>query len=299
MPGSEECTLPEWEKAKVLNAWLLKTGKVTRDDIVLADGFWSLGLEEVHRVISVCHGNWSHTTADDVRAGIASEFPFHHAAQVEQRRRHLVLGKKLVAVSDFIADQMMLQWNFPSHVIDNGIDLRVFRPWDQRETFFDDPMILHMTTTANKGFDHIQAVYDEFHPKGFNVLSLDAAWERYHERFDNKYRLLASADLVVHPSRHEGNSYGVLETLASGVPIVSYNVGLMYRAAIEHAPVGVVMDSRHRRPPVTVQGVRDMWEGRFGESDPRGWVSRFSIDEFHRKWREYLGEEFEYASPQG
>src|SRR5579863_7172442 len=80
---------PEWEKARVLNSWLLKTGRVTVTDIVIADSFWASGLEHLPMCVSHQHGNWSHTTLDDVTAGVAPEFPAHAEQQRLFRERYL------------------------------------------------------------------------------------------------------------------------------------------------------------------------------------------------------------------
>lgn len=290
--------IPEWEKAKILNRWLIASKQVSPDDIILCDGFWTLGLESLSNVVSVCHGNWSHTTADDVAAGIPPEFPLHHAVQVRQRADHLAKGKKLVAVSDFIADQMMLQWQYPSHVINNGIDTKKFRPYEEGETYFNDPTIVHMTTTANKGFDHIAAVKERFSRSGIGVYSLDELWERNGGRHTDKYRALAACDLLVHPSAHEGNSYGILEALASDVPIVSYDVGLMYFLAKTKVRVGKILSRQIRSPEATADAA---WKYicapslRSTARHCRAVAEIFSIEYFHTQWREFLEMEFGYA----
>src|SRR6185369_14049697 len=118
----------EWEKAALLNSWLLRTGKVTEKDVVIADSFWAEGLSHLPYCVSHQHGNWSHTTFDDVLKGIQPEFPMHAAVQLHFRRRHVKAGRQLTAVSDFISTQMHMQWELESKVINNGIDLKKFHP---------------------------------------------------------------------------------------------------------------------------------------------------------------------------
>src|SRR2546423_143417 len=43
----EEQLIPEWEKAVILNRWLLRTGRATPDDIVIGDSFWTAELEHL------------------------------------------------------------------------------------------------------------------------------------------------------------------------------------------------------------------------------------------------------------
>lgn len=289
--------IPEWDKARALNSWLRSTGKLKKDDIVITDGFWGLGLEDMPNVVSVAHGNWSHTTADDVARGIPPEFPQHHAVQVDYRRRHLSRGGRIVAVSDFIAHQCRLQWGFEMPVINNGIDLAKFVPATEKKSR-KRPVIIHGTTTSNKGLDHIAYLRTNVDA---DIMLLDEAVDFFKVP---KYPALAQADLVVHPSAHEGNSYFVLETLASGVPIVSYDVGLMYHARKTDAPVGVILDRRERSKEKTLEGTRklvqDHVESKRDMSKfqllccPRQWVSQFSVEMFRENWLNYLAQEFGY-----
>lgn len=288
---------PEWEKAKILNRWLVSTGRIKKDDVVVADGFWAAGLEDHPNVVSVCHGIWSHLTNDDVIAGRQPEFPTHHAVQVDFRRKHLERRGRLVSVSDFITDQMRLQWGFESFVINNAIDLNSFCP---RKEYVkrDRPLIIHGVTTSNKGFDHIDIL------KGLDVdvMLLDEAQRRLNIP---KYDALAQADLVVHPSAYEGNSYFVLESLACDVPIIGYDVGLMYQAVKERAPVGWVISGRQRSPEKTFEVVKralELIRPASGISTlqytvgGRVWAKNFSIEKFGGAWKSYLEKEFGFKS---
>jgi glycosyltransferase involved in cell wall biosynthesis len=281
--------IPEWDKARALNGWLKATKKIGKDDIIIADGFWGLGLEDFPNVVSVAHGNWSHTTKDDVEKGIQPEFPYHAAVQLEYRKKMVERGGRIVAVSDFIANQCKLQWGFDFPVINNGIDLKKFTPVVGGKSTRKRPVIIHGTTTANKGIDHIELLKKDLNA---DVIQLDEAPTFFGVP---KYPALAQADLVVHPSAHEGNSYFVLEALASGVPIVSYDVGLMYRARKENAPVGVIMDRSERSKEYTSRETRRALTAlNIVGSDPRGWVSQFSVENFRQNWLNYLAKEFGY-----
>lgn len=290
-----DAPLPEWEKARTLNAWLRATKKIEKDDIILTDGFWGIGLEDFPNVISVAHGNWGHVTKDDVDAGIKPEFPQHHAVQIDYRRNHLKRGGRIVAVSDFIANQCKLQWGFEMPVINNGIDTKKFVPVIGEKIKRKRPVIVHGVTTTNKGFDHV----DEVKKLDADVILLDDAPSFFSIP---KYPALAQADIVLVPSAHEGNSYFVLEALASGVPVVGYNVGLMYRALRENAPVGRILDRRDRTKEATAEGVKfvlkNLVQSKENEfklrCEPREWVSQFSVEKFQEEWRGYLRVEMDF-----
>lgn len=288
--------VPEWDKAHVLAAWLKWGKRIKKDDIIIVDGFWGLGLED-HNVISIAHGIWSHLTQADVLAGKQAEFPVHNAIQVKYRRDHLAKGGRIVAVSDFISEQMKLQWGFDSQVINNAIDLDKWkRPPHRMPNWTDSRLIIHGVTTANKGFDHIEAVKKSL--PNDDVWLLDEAAKNLNL---SKVDALANADLVVQPSAYEGNSYFVLETLACDVPIVAYNVGLLHsiskiahKAGIECC-VGSVIDRQYRSPEETAKVAHFILDSVCrggGVYNPRQVAELFSVQKFHQQWREYL-EEYE------
>lgn len=286
-------SLPEWEKARVLNAWLLKTGKITERDVVVADSFWADGLEKIPNVISHQHGNWSHTTLDDVLKGVPPEFPMHAKIQENFRSRWLSSGHEMTAVSNFIADQMRLQWGFPSTVINNGIDILMYGPREKLPR--ERPLIIHGTTNSNKGFDHIEAIKK----LDADVMLLDDAAKKFG--LPNHWAL-AQADVVVHPSAHEGNSYFVLEALACDVPVVTYNVGLMYwfyknrvNVIRDNLPIpGVVDDRNDRSPEITFRDTEALLRSiaRNEKYEPRRFASMFSLVRFNQEWHAFLTRKF-------
>lgn len=280
--------IPEWDKAKILGYWLLGTGRVTEKDVVIADSFWASNLEHLPYCISHQHGNWSHTTFEDVQKRIPPEFPLHARIQEDFRRRYLKAGRKLTTVSQFIADQMKLQWGFESTVINNGIDCQKFKPAERRMER-KRPIVIHFTTTSNKGFDHIEFVKNNVNA---DVWLLDEAEQQLRLP---KYEALAQADLVVHPSAHEGNSYAVLETLACGVPIIGYDVGLLYQLRNEGHGLdfGHILYRSDRSPQKTADVVAaelpyySSWKMRT-RYNARQFAQLHSIQNFSSTWQRYV-----------
>jgi len=284
----------EWDGAFALNMWLHLTKKVSKDDIIISDGFWGERLSDLgYNVISIAHGIWSHLTKDDVDAGKDPEFPFHNAVQVKHRHDHLARGGKIVAVSRFIQEQMKLQWGFESSVINNAIDLDKWkRPVARMPNWTDSRLVIHGVTTANKGFDHIEAVKKAL--PNDDVWLLDEAAEKLEL---SKVDALANADLVVQPSAYEGNSYFVLETMACDVPIVAYNVGLLHSISVIakengiEACVGAIIDRKYRRPEETAKVASFILDSVCRDRstyNPRQVSELFSVKRFHEQWREYL-----------
>ncbi len=289
---------PEWEKARILNWWTVKQRWITTDDVVVADGFWAKGLESFPFAISHSHGIWGHVTKDDIDAGRQPENELLHNAQVTFRRRWIELKKPITAVSDFIAEQMRLQWGFEvDRVINNGVDTEVFRPTD-RVSDLNDLLIIHGVNdrgNVNKGWDHIKLLKERI--PSAHILSLDEAHVLLNQRGSwTKPEVLAQADLVVHPSGFEGNSMFVAEALACGLPVIGYNVGfLWFVGRIPYGmPVGYTLPRDRRSPSYTAANVqafvRETDVGYMGRNARLVAERYLSTEIFRKSWREYVEE---------
>lgn len=298
----------EWIRARVLNQFLLSRGLVTRDVVVVADGFWASGLEHLPLAISHSHGIWSHLTHEDVLAGRQPDMPAHHAAQVAFRTRwRQQLGKPMTAVSDFIAHEMQAQWGLSvDAVIGNGVDLEEFRP-RLRESIYANcnrPMVMHGVNdrfNSNKGWDHIELLARSL--PNVEVVSLDEAYDRFQFYSDmpwTKALVLSQARLFVHPSAYEGNSMMVAEALACGLPFVGYNVGLMWTLQRElgfAGRVGAIIDRSIRSPETTLTWVKYILDSLASVDSEAVWLSQnarsaaeayASLSRFRAGWRMYV-----------
>lgn len=294
--------IPEWERARILNHWLVGRKHVTADDVIIADGFWAEGLEHLPKAISHSHGIWSHLTKDDVDAGKEPDMPFHHTAQVTFRKKWTRLGKPLTAVSEFIAEQMRLQWGFESKVINNGVDTDLFRPlapgdcsterFEVRKRIQRDRrIVVHGVNdkgNVNKGWDHIQHLLDADYAE---VLSLDELAQKFSLP---KNEALAQADVMVHPSAYEGNSMFVAETMACGVPIVGYDVGFLYSVK-DNGFIGQILPRKDRSPALTSWATAKLLSHVPGRYFCSAVVRRvacqdLSIEKFRANWRAYVEE---------
>ncbi len=288
--------MPEWEKARTLNHYLVASRKITPTDVVIADGFWADGLDHHKLAISHSHGIWSHLTKADVDAGKKPDNPLHHAAQVNFRRRWTSLEKYLTAVSDFIAAEMELQWGFQiDRIIDNGVDTNVYVPTTKRFPR-NKKIIVHGVNdrgNINKGWDHIDAlILRSQTDANFNVevLSLDEMAERYGG--PNEWAL-SQADMFVHPSGFEGNSMMVAEALACDLPFVGYNVGFAYEMDKRGLEPGRIMDRNMRHPQATVIACVDMMERLRAGKTFRGRdiaLGSLAINVFQDGWRQFVEE---------
>jgi len=294
----------EWGRALHLNTYLWSSRTIVPDDVVVADGFWALGLEHFPSVVSHSHGIWSHLLHEEALAGKQPDMPGHHAAQVRFRKRWRGdLHKPMTAVSHFIAEQLRLQWGLTvDRVIDNGVDVVEYAPMSPVVADWYGlrrPLVIHGVNdraNLNKGWDHIELLQRELDA---NVLSLD---EAYHGQFIfrsdrpwTKPQVLAQADLVVHPSGFEGNSMFVAEAMACAVPVVGYDVGYLWWVA-RHGGDGVaipILSRSWRSPEFTLQACRSVLnmsrESREGiGARLRGLAPTY--ERFRSEWRSYVEE---------
>lgn len=303
--------LPEWEKARTLNHYLIQSRKLLPTDVVVADGFWADGLQHMKNAVSHSHGIWSHLTKEDVDAGAQPDMPFHHAAQVNFRRRWTDLGKCITAVSDFIANQMELQWGFKvDRVINNGVDTDLWAPMTPEEMVgrgMKVPLIVHGVNdrgNANKGWDHIKHLKQDLQgPHGPVIVSLDELCQLLAspEGPRPKHLALREADFVVHPSGYEGNSMFVAEALACGVPVVGYDVGFLWKLKQDGGMIdaGVIMPRTGRTVYMTTIGAETEIGvmAKYPETHAAKRVrarqialEHLSLETFKRSWREYVEE---------
>ena len=232
------------DKALVLGSWLESELEF---DLAVSDGYWGHGITQ-HPVVPVVHGTWAQF---HLNMG-GSPWTNH-----EVRAQHDAFNAPNaypVACSPASARELLHHHRRePAATILHGVDLQVFRPRlpknaDIIPQNIPHPVILHAATNVKKGKEIMPAIARDL-GAGFSVQYLNAKIGEEPEAFRR-------GDIFLHPSQHEGNAYALLEALATGLPIVTTNVGLF--ESIEDGLVGRVL-------PVgsTVSqwadAVRDLW----------------------------------------
>jgi glycosyltransferase involved in cell wall biosynthesis len=265
--------LQDYEKAEMLNTWLLKSGLVDENTIVITDGYWANGLQgKVARLISVVHGSyWGRYMIHQVFKWGDEVIGMNHVnAQFDIWEDDRV---EVVCVSQASADELGefgAGCECEVTVIEHGIDLERFRPLPDAS----HGLWMHGATSGRKGYDVI--------------VRLAAMGKHYIEPMnersgvpENKVARLNEAKCLLAPTRHEGNSYLLLEALACGVPLITYYTGL---AESMDERVGIVTDNLD---PYNFARLMDSFDPSL--YDPRGWAEEFaSFDRFAIPWRVYL-----------
>jgi hypothetical protein len=121
---------PPWVTARRANEINLVSEAISEDDIVIADGYYGLGLAgKVKRLIIVCHGSY---------AGMLREFSINPTPSYGNSRAWLLQAEKaqarayfdgeVVSVSQHAAMELKEIYDLDSTVILNGVDASEFCP---------------------------------------------------------------------------------------------------------------------------------------------------------------------------
>ena len=266
------------DKALVLGSWV----EAEIDcDVVVSDGYWGLGVTG-KPVVPVIHGTWAQ---------------FHQSmggspwTNAEVRAQHDAFNAPNafpVACAPAAARELELHHRRkPAATILHGVDLEEFRPGPAKRA--DNmhgiiPVVLHAATNRKKGSEVMPAIARKLAPD-FTVAFLGAEIGQEADAFRR-------GDIFLHPSKHEGNAYALLEALATGLPIVTTSVGLF--ESVDDRAVGRVLPGS-----ATVSqwaaAVRDVW-GNGSEPYDRYALSARSLAKdiadfgtFKRNWLKFLG----------
>lgn len=258
-------SLHDYDKALTLNEWLLESGTIGKEDVAIVDGYWGLGLEgKVARLISVCHGSYFG------RLTQAMIYPWGGYVEKEDIDAQEELWRNPSCEIVCVAQEGVRELEQASilttpTVIYHGIDLDVYKPLGKERK-----IIMHAATSARKGADLIKLLKMPIEP--MNEYSCIASREASR---------LNDARFLVAPTRHEGNSYLLIEALACGTPLITYTTGLAVEMSKQ---CGYITDDLS--PYNLTRLITSMDESRF---NPRGWAEEYCrYEDFEKKWREYL-----------
>lgn len=197
------------DKALLLGAWIEHNLDF---DIAVSDGYWGAGILN-HPVLPVIHGTWAQ---------------FHLAmgsspwTNIEVRAQHAAFNAVNafpVACSPASARELVKHHRRqPEATILHGVDLEEFSPLKTTENC-GTPVVLEAAgKNAKKGAAILPTVARELAPD-FLLTYLSA-------KPGEEARAFQRGEIFLHPAKHEGNAYSLLEAMAVGLPIVTTPVGL-------------------------------------------------------------------------
>lgn len=264
---------PDYIKAEILNEYLLSEGILGKDSTVIVDGYWGLGLPgEVERVISVVHGSYFGRLIQ------SQIYPWGEIVRMDEVEEQLSFWGRddvdVVCVAKESERELKLAGiDKDLTTIYHGIDLEVFKP------ISEGTCIMFAATSARKGYDVVNALQNVFKIPLEHMSEFSGVLKREARRLNH-------AKMLVAPTRHEGNSYLLIEALACGVPLITYATGL----ALEmDNRCGYIIDDIS---PSNIARLIDILKEE--KLSPREWAEEFcSFERFRLEWRRYLGIEEE------
>lgn len=183
-------------------------------DVAVTDGYWGAGITR-HPVAAVIHGTWA-----QFHVNMMNPSPWLNAEVQAQHNAFNAMNVFPVACSRAAARELEQHHRRQAAAtILHGVDLKAFYP-RKNGGFTPDriPVVLHAATNEKKGSGLMPGITRELGPEYF-VSYLNATAGEEPQAFQR-------GDLFLHPSKHEGNAYALLEALATGLPVVTTAVGL-------------------------------------------------------------------------
>ena len=263
--------LPDYDLAANMNAWLLDTGALGKDSVVVVDGYWGLGLQgKVKRLISVCHGSyWGRFVQSQISSWGEIVGYDHVDAQTEMWESSHV---EVVAVCQESKREVLDSCN-PSHdpvVIYHSVDWDILKPMD----YSGRKVWMHASVSNRKGYDIVNALIVDHNIRAELMGSCPT--------LESKAKRLSEAVVLIAPTRHEGNAYVLLEAMACGVPVITYLTGLAHEFDDR---CGIVTDDIS--PANFARLIRGF---RPENHDPRAWMMEYGGPaNFRTNWRNFLG----------
>jgi glycosyltransferase involved in cell wall biosynthesis len=107
-----------------------------------------------------------------------------------------------------------------------------------------------------------------------------------------KFEVVRDADLLVMPTKNEGQPFVILEAMSAGLPVVSTNVGCIPETVINEVNGFIVKPGNREeltRSVVSLLADDDL-RRRMGEASRKRFLERYSLDRFSTQMKELLRE---------
>jgi len=260
-----------------LNKHLISKGMVTKDDLVVTDGYWNLGLPDEIRTIPVCHGTYAANYLKE-SCNVFNELIIGFRKSVkDQRKAFSKINSTPVSVSESARRELRKFYDIDSKVILNGVDCDLYRPSEKDLTH--KPIILHAATNAKKG-KHLMGGLQELLPD-FQIEFLEAKIGEEPDKFKR-------GDMFLHLATNEGNSYACLEAMSTGLPCLLTNVGLFEDFPIDNHFVKLIDYKKRDNIAFVANEIKSFWKKRLNYY-PRKWImENASLEIFKKNWQNFI-----------
>lgn len=263
-----------WHMAGIINRSFLNEGKISEEDIVIADGYYGAELAgKVKRLIVVCHSTYAGWLRDNLmypydQLNLSCVWLTRAARAQEPVYRE---ADTVVSVCTSASEELWDFYKVESKTIFNGVNPSLFNVLES------DTVVEVAGNDINKGMDIISDLKTKAELSIFNLGYDGSIGERW-----------AKHGIAVMPSRHEGGSYAQLEAMASGLDIVASYAGFFKHDVPRNLFYGTD-DLYWRTFADMIHYTLDDRASAYGGSRGgalREWVkSNATLDIFKKKWR--------------
>lgn len=197
--------------------------KINIYDIVICSGEYGYGLKG-QNIISYFHGSYyGYLKYCKEHIRYRERIHFRILSMFQKRSAK---GKRIVCVSEFIKNMLSKQGIEAGYVIDNYIDIDLFKPIYEDRT--DHYLFVGRYDLYGKGIDIIKALQKRY--------DIDVYTDGKYEGVDNcieshfsdgeMVSIYNHHRILIFPSRFEACGLVTIEAMACGLPVVIFNVGI-------------------------------------------------------------------------
>ena len=277
-------------------------------DIIVGDGYnCPPPMREGQKTVSMVHGTYARWYNNVCREGESIDWVKGEIV----RQNNTWTNPNIHVVACSYADKKYVKLHHGrdvDQVILHGIDTEIFKPNNTKKNICSvcksefieknnldnmsmidcDPsfcnqrfLVMHTATNYCKdAHGKLGIIGDKLKTMGYRFEAMNCWNGKEYERFQE-------ADIYIHPSLHEGNSYSCLEAMSCGVPVVVSSTGLFEDTNFDGYNIGEILDINASADKY-VRAI-DKVANNMTKYNPRKWVlENATFEIFKDNWLRYL-----------
>jgi len=260
--------------------------RVSKNDIIIASGYFANYWPESYHIIYVVHGLWANWFK------VNKVGPWQGFCEAQEGAI-----KRVPVVTTSLLDYNLVKkiYGVKSTVIRNGIDTDIFCPGNRVHRMGEPFVILHAAHDGNKqksAMPWIQKFMDNMHKE--EDVNFQIQLEYLRATMNTKPFRWRTGDIFLQISRSEGFGYALVEAMASGLAPISSPVGIAPEIP-EWACISTEANKEKACAAILYTIEDDFY---LKHMNPRKWVlENYTLDIFKNNWAKYLKDTFSYESP--